>query len=91
MQIQAVRKYTSTVDLEGEIDKLLWIALMTSTDNGLCLLELIICGEDYEKPMRTGHKQVKCSSAAFLKMFICKLRSAQPPPQKRKMQDSCFS
>jgi hypothetical protein len=56
MQIQAVRKYTSTVDLEGEIDKLLWIALMTSTDNGLCLLELIICGEDYEKPMRTGHK-----------------------------------
>jgi hypothetical protein len=35
--------------------------------------------------------KVRCSSAAFLKMLICRLRFAQTQPQKRKMQNSCFS
>jgi hypothetical protein len=42
---------------------------------------------DYEKPMRRlDISKVRCSSAAFPKMFICRLRSAQPWLQK-----SCFS
>jgi hypothetical protein len=44
---------------------------------------------DYEKPVRTTHKQGEMSSTVFPKMFICRLRLAQPRPQKREMQNSC--
>jgi hypothetical protein len=46
---------------------------------------------DYEKPVRTGHSKARCSSTAFPKMFICRLRLAQPQSQKGKMQNSYFS